>query len=223
MVARIEAGFDAKRSEQRFPAIMGHNPSPDRTSIGLHSLEFNLDSILFPGISFRKRDGFSFRLIMSMSTSPSLSKSPTMCLRNPRSRQPLPVPQWSYAQIAKHRARGLVRILAKRSLNFRVNVTCTIHKSGCPSLSRSTIRAPQQIHSYSLGKPRENRVESLRIPPKAASSQSPLQTVCIGSALFLPSSSVPVAAPIAEAAPGSPSSRLFSAAPESGGTPQFDP
>jgi len=205
---------------------MGQNPSPDRTSIGLHSLEFDLDSILFPGISFRKRDGFSFRLIMSMSTSRSLSKSPTMRLRNPRAGslyQFLKGVMPSYAQIAKHCARGLVRILAKRSLNFRVNVTCTIHKSGRPSLSRSTIRAPQQIHSYSLGKPRENRAESLRTPPKAASSQSPLQTVCIGSALFLHSSSVPVAAPIAEAAPGSPSSRLFSAAPESGGTPRFDP
>src|SRR4029077_18428787 len=73
----IEAGFDSKRPDQRFPAIMGQNPSPDRTSMGLQLPRVShLDPILFPRISFGKRDGFSFRLTMSMSTSTSLSKSP---------------------------------------------------------------------------------------------------------------------------------------------------
>jgi hypothetical protein len=226
IVRRIEAGFDSKRSE---PAFSRHKWARTRAPIGLHSREFTLIQFCFPRITFRKRDRFSFPVIMSIRPRRHLAKSPKAHPR-PRCASANLGPASLYqflrgviAQIANTAQGGVVPILAKASREFRVNVTCNRTKVQVHFfIAVHYSRAPTDIQLVSWNS-RKCRAESLRAAPKAASAQSPLQTVCIGSALFLPWSPVRVAAPIAEAAPGSLSSRLFSATPESGGTPRFDP
>ena len=81
-----------------------------------------------PVRSLRRSDGGSFRLTISTSTSPSLSKSPKA---QPRlqcaAATPGPASSWSssktsIAEIAKDRARGLARILRQLALDVGVDV-----------------------------------------------------------------------------------------------------
>jgi len=190
---------------------------------------FALIQFRFPRISFRKRDGFSFRVKTSIRLRRhwrNLQKAhprPRCVSATPGRKTSTRSSKGVIAQIAKHRARGVVRILAKASRDFRVNVTCSRTQVRVPSFMEVHHSSAPTGIGWSPWNSRECRAESLPAAPKAAWSESPLQIVCIGSALFLPWSPVRVAAPIAEAAPGSLSSGLFSGAPESGGTPRFDP
>jgi hypothetical protein len=226
IVRRIEAGFDSKRSE---PAFSRHKWARTRAPIGLHSREFHLDPILFSANNVPQKGQVFIPGDNEHSTSPSFGEIPkgaspaTVRLRNLGPASLYQFLRGVIAQIANTAQGGVVPILAKASWDFRVNVTCNRTKVQVPFfIAVHYSRAPTDIQLVSWNS-RKCRAESLRAAPKAASARSPLQTVCIGSALFLPWSSVRVAAPIAEAAPGSLSSRLFSATPESGGTPRFDP
>ena len=97
---------------------------------------FTLIQFCFPCRSLRSSDGGSFRLTMSTSTSPSLSKSPKAHPRlqcaaaTPGPGLLLKLLEGPVAEIAKDGARRLVRILRELALHLGVDVAGHHEKSG---------------------------------------------------------------------------------------------
>src|SRR5580704_6245103 len=130
IVRRIKAGLTQDALSLRFPPVMCKNPSPDCAPIGLNSLEFDLDPILFSVKIVAQKGGILIQVydqhvdvavIVKISESASAA---AVGLSNTRAGSFDQFLEGVIAQIAKDRARRLVCILRQASFDFRVDVTC---------------------------------------------------------------------------------------------------
>src|SRR5580692_1499846 len=62
IVARIKAGLTQDALSLRFPAVMCKNASADRASIGLNSLKFDLNPILFSAEIIAQKRGILIQI-----------------------------------------------------------------------------------------------------------------------------------------------------------------
>ena len=170
IVTGIKAALAQNALGLRFPAIMRENPGSDGAAIGLHSFKFHLDPIRFPRISLRKSEGGSFMLMMRMSMSPSLSKSPKAQPRLLWARSHARAGGFhqffkgAIAEVAKHGPRRLVRILRQLCFDFRVNVPCNNEDIGvCRRYPDRRFQRPSR-RSASPRPPATWRVTSSKFP-----------------------------------------------------------